>query len=139
MILGPSLACGTFGGMFPAEFKPILDTCLQYKYPLTVFADDFEPDGATTGALARRQGERRRSRATATGAKAHAGEDSATTDAAIQDLRVLGLPPFGPVALPVPGVDARHILVTVDSATSRTDQRIVKGRSSRRRRRPCRA
>jgi len=43
-LLGPSLACGTFGGSFPSQFKPILDTCLKYQYPLTVFADSFNPD-----------------------------------------------------------------------------------------------
>ena len=52
VILGPSLACGTFGGQFPPQFKPILDTCLKYQYPLTVFADSFNPDNSTNGSLA---------------------------------------------------------------------------------------
>ena len=52
LILGPSLACGTFGGQFPPEFKPILDTCLKYKYPLTVFADDVRARQRDHGSLA---------------------------------------------------------------------------------------
>ncbi|MGQ0830400.1 MAG: choice-of-anchor P family protein [Microthrixaceae bacterium] len=126
LILGPGLACGTFGGQFPAEFKPILDTCLQYKYPLTVFADDFEPDGATSGSLALGAPNDPVS-GNAIRAKAHAAEDAATTDAVIQDLRVLGVPPFGPVTPQLPGFEMDTSLLTVDSATSRTDQRIVRG------------
>jgi hypothetical protein len=129
LILGPSLACGTFGTQFPAEFKPILDTCLQYRYPLTVFADDFEPDGESVGSLALGAPTDPLS-GTAVRAVAHAGEDAATTDAAMQDLRVLGLPAFGSVtplleSLGVEGMDAS--LLTVESAMSRTHQRIVKG------------
>ena len=60
-------------------------------------------------------------------AKAHAGEDATTTDAVMQDLRVLGVPPFGPVTLPIPGVEMDTSLVSIDSAVSRTNQRIVKG------------
>jgi hypothetical protein len=126
LILGPSLACGTFGAQFPPEFKPILDTCLQYKYPLTVFADDFEPDGASSGSVALGAPTDPVSGNFAR-AEAHAGEDATTTDAAVQDLRVLGLPAFGPIALPIPGLALDTSLLTVDSATSRTDQRIVKG------------
>ena len=126
LILGPSLACGTFGGEFPDDFKPILDACLQYKYPLTVFADAFEPDGSTTGALALGSPKDPIS-GTAGGAKAHAGEDGVTTDAAMQDLRVLGLPAFGPVKPPIPGFELDTSVLTIDSATSRTNQRIEKG------------
>lgn len=126
LILGPSLACGTFGGQFPEEFKPIIDTCLQYKYPLTVFADDFEPDGATSGSLALGSPTDPVS-GNAVRAQAHTGEDAATTDAAMQDLRVLGLPAFGPVTPQIPGFEMDTSLFTVDSATSRTNQRIVKG------------
>jgi hypothetical protein len=126
LILGPSLACGTFGAQFPAEFKPILDTCLQYKYPLTVFADDFEPDGASSGSVALGAPTDPIS-GNAVRAEAHAGEDATTTDAAMQDLRVLGLPAFGPVALPIPGLTLDTSLLTIDSAVSRTDQRIVNG------------
>lgn len=126
LILGPSLACGTFGGQFPAEFKPILDTCLQYKYPLTVFADDFEPDGSTVGALSF-GGPTDAVSGNALGAKAHVADDMATTDAAAQDLRVLGVPPFGAVSLPIPGLEIDGSLLTIDSAVSRTNQRIVKG------------
>jgi len=126
LILGPSLACGTFGGQFPAEFKPILDTCLQYKYPLTVFADDFEPEGATVGALSLGAPTDTVS-GNAVGAKARVSTGAATTDAVMQDLRVLGVPPFGAVSLPIPGLELDSSLLTIDSATSRTNQRIVKG------------
>ncbi len=126
-ILGPSLACGTFGGQFPPEFKPILDTCLKYQYPLTVFADEFDPDASTNGSLA--FGTPKNDIAlNATTARAHAAIDGANSDAVIQDLRVLGIPPFGPLTLP--GSEPLKLdtsIVDIDSATSRTDQRIVAG------------
>lgn len=126
LILGPSLACGTFGGQFPPEFKPILDTCLQYRYPLTVFADDFAPEGATVGALSLGAPTDTVS-GSAIGAKARVAEGAASTDAVMKDLRVLGVPPFGAVTLPIPGIEMDSSLLTIDSATSRTNQRIVKG------------
>ena len=126
LILGPSLVCGTFGGMFPPQFKPVLDQCLQYQYPLTVFADDFSPDGQTTGNLAvGKPGDT--ISGNFGGARAHAGEDAATTDAALQDLKLLGLPAFGPVSLPIPGVALDTSVLTVDNGTSRTSQKIVNG------------
>lgn len=130
LILGPNLLCGTFGGQFPPEFKPILDTCLQYEYPLTVFADDLRPDGSTSGGLQLGSPGDPIS-GNAVRAAAHAGEDAAVTDAAIQDLRVIGLPAFGPVALPIPipGFELDTSVLTIDSATSRTDERIVPGGS----------
>ncbi|HVV38164.1 MAG TPA: hypothetical protein VHC63_16270 [Acidimicrobiales bacterium] len=127
VLLGPSLVCGTFGGSFPAQFKPILDTCLKYNYPLTVFADSFNPDSSTTGSLAMGKPTDNIS-ADAVTARAHAAADSTTTDAVLQDLRVLGIPPFGPVA--IPGTSSLKLdtsVVTVDSATSRTDQHTAKG------------
>jgi hypothetical protein len=127
LILGPSLVCGTFGKEFPPEFGPILDTCMQYQYPLTVYADGFEPDGATAGALALGDPADPVS-GNAVGARAHAGEDAVTTDAAMQDLSVTGLPPFGPVTPPIPGFELDSTLLTFDAATSRTDQRIIDGR-----------
>ena len=126
LILGPSLACGTFGAQFPEQFKPILDTCLQYKYPLTVFADDFEPQGSTAGTL--RLGEPADTiSGNAVGATARVAEDAVVTDAVLQDLSVLGVPPFGAVRLPIPGLEMDSSLLTVDTATSRTSQRIVQG------------
>lgn len=128
-ILGPSLLCGTFGAQFPSEFKPIMDTCLQYKYPLTVFADDFAPDGASSGSVALGSPTDPVS-GTAVRAVAHAGEDSATTDAAMQDLSVLGLPALGSVnpLLGALGVETPDpSLLTMENASSRTRQRIVKG------------
>lgn len=125
-ILGPNLACGTFGAAFPPEFKPILDLCLQYKYPLTVYADELNPDGQTTGALQLGLPTDPVS-GNAVRATAHAAPDGAKTDAAIDDLRVLGLPVFGPVLPVVPGLTVDTSLVKVDAATARTDQRIVGG------------
>ena len=51
LLQGPSLACGTFGDQFPPEFKPILDACLSYRYPLTVKTNASTPDAATDGAV----------------------------------------------------------------------------------------
>ena len=127
LILGPSLACGTFGGQFPPEFKPLLDTCLQYKYPLTVYADSFAPDAATSGSVTLASPSDPVS-GNATRATAHAAEDGAKTDAAMQDLRVLGLPAFGPISPPIPGYEPNGAIFTVDNATSRTDQRIEAGK-----------
>lgn len=125
-IIGPSLACGTFGGQFPAEFKPILDTCLRYKYPLSVSADDFQPDGATAGALQLGATTDDVS-AEAGGARAHAAEDGASSDAALGALRVLGVPPFGPLNVPVPNLTLDGSVATAENVTARTDQRIDKG------------
>ncbi len=125
LILGPSLACGTFGAQFPPDFKPILDFCLQYQYPLTVFADDFKPKGATPGSAGFGAPTDTIS-GNAISAKAQVAEDRTTTDAVMQDLRVLGVPPFGAVPLPMPGIEDTSLLM-IDSATSRTNQRIVQG------------
>lgn len=126
-ILGPGLVCGTFGGQFPPEFKPILDTCLKYQYPLTVFADEFDPDSSTNGSLAFGTPNNDIS-LNGTTARAHAAIDGANSDAVVQDLRVLGIPPFGPLVLP--GSEPLKLdtsIVDIDNATSRTDQRIVAG------------
>lgn len=126
VISGPNLACGSFGGQFPPEFAPIIDACLASKYPLTVFADSLNPDGTSAGAAALGSPEDPVS-GEAVRAVAHAAIDSSTTDAAMNDLRVLGLPVVGPVQpdLPVPGApELDPTLLTVESATSTTDQRI---------------
>ena len=126
VIAGPNLACGTFGGQFPAEFSPIIDACLAFKYPVTVFADSLNPDATSTGAVALGKpsdpvsGE-------AVRAVAHADITGAYSDAAMNDLRFIGLPFFGPIVppLPVPGApELDPTLLTVESATSTTDQRI---------------
>ena len=126
IISGPGLACSTFGGQFPEQFAPILDACLQYRYPLTVFADSLNPDGATTGSL--QLGERSDPvSGRAVRAVAHADDDASRTDAALADLRVMGLPAFGPVPLPMPvpgGPELDSTIVTVANATSSTDQHI---------------
>lgn len=125
---GPSLLCGTFlAPQVPAEFKPIVDACLKYKYPLTVTADEFEPDASTTGSLnlgdakADIGGE-------AVLARAHAAEDGSRSDAVINNLSVLGLPPFGSLpSLPLKNVQLDGSVLKIESASARTDQRIVKG------------
>jgi hypothetical protein len=132
LVLGPSLLCGQFGGQFPPEFKPFLDTCLQYKYPLIADADSFNPDAATTGALTM-GGPLDPVSATALGATAHAGEDAATTEASMADLRVnglLGLEPLGLLPLgqlPLGDLTLDTSILRIDDATSRTDQRIDHG------------
>jgi hypothetical protein len=127
ILLGPSLACGTFGGSFPSQFKPILDTCLKYNYPLTVFADSFSPDNNTNGSLSLGT-PGNDIQADATLARAHAGDDAAKTDAVLSDLKVLGIPPFGPVAIPGSAqLKLDTSIVDVDHGTSRTDQHTVKG------------
>ena len=126
LIAGPSLACGTFGAQFPPEFKPILDACLGYDYPLSVNADSLEPDDSTTGSVQLGSSTDPLS-AKAVRAVAHAGIDASTSDAAISDLRVVGLPVFGPVTVPLPIPDAPELdptIVTVDNAVATTDQRI---------------
>ena len=74
VIQGPNLACGTFGGQFPPEFKPVLDACLSYKYPLTVRADASDADAATDGAATLGKPTDPMS-ADAVGAAAHAAAD----------------------------------------------------------------
>lgn len=126
LILGPNLACGTFGGQFPPEFAPLLDTCTQYDYPLSVRADASSPSKVTSGALTLGSptdpvsGE-------AVGAKAQAGPDSSTSYAAMNELRVLGLPAFGPITLPQDELELDSSILTIESAVSRTDQRIQAG------------
>src|SRR6185295_16706538 len=90
ILQGPNLACGTFGGSFPAEFKPILDACTKFDYPLAVHADASTPDKSTLGTAQLGKATDPVS-AKATGAKAHAAADSATTEAEMANLRVLGL------------------------------------------------
>jgi hypothetical protein len=51
VLQGPNLVCGTFGGMFPPEAKPLLDLCATYDYPLSVFADPTTPAKSTVGSL----------------------------------------------------------------------------------------
>jgi hypothetical protein len=128
LVSGPALLCGTFGARFPPELEPVLDACLQYRYPLTVTADSgLDPDVATVGALSF-GGDGDVVSGHVVRAAAHAAADATVTDAVVSDLRLLGLPPFGPVALPIPGFDGLDTsLLTIDGATSRTDQRIVAG------------
>lgn len=127
LILGPNLACGTFGAQFPPPFKPVLDACTAYDYPLSVRADATVPDRTTTGALALGaptdpvSGE-------AVAARAHADADGASSYAAMEELRVLGLPAFGTFSLlPLEQLDLDPSILTIESATSRTDQRLDEG------------
>jgi hypothetical protein len=127
LVLGPNLACGTFGGQAPPELAPLIDTCLTYEYPLSVTANGTAPDRATEGSLALGAPTDPVS-AQAIAARAHAAPDASTSFAAMEALQVLGLPAFGPVELiPSEDVDLDGTVLTIDSATSRTDQRIVDG------------
>ena len=126
VVSGPALACTTFGAQFPEQFAPILQACNQFNYPLSVFADSLHPDGATTGS-AQLGAPSDPLSARAVRAVAHAAADASTTDAAIADLRVLGLPAFGSldVPLPVPGApELDPTILTIDDAISSTDQHI---------------
>ena len=127
LIQGPNLACGTFGGMFPPELKPVLDACLSYRYPLTVRADASASDASTQGRLQIGSATDAVS-GLALGANAHAAPDGASTHAALEDLRILGLPGIDIIPLlPIEELRLDPSVVVVGSATSRTDQRIVDG------------
>lgn len=123
-IQGPNLACGTFGGQFPPEFQPIIDACLRYDYPLSVIADASQSDKNTLGAV-QLGSDTDMVSADAVGARVHAAEDSSSGYAAMQDLRVLGLPVFGPTPIPAPGFESDGSIVSVGNAVSRTRQTIA--------------
>ena len=124
VLQGPNLACGTFGGMFPPEAKPILDLCATYDYPLSVFADSSLHDKATTGSLQLGRLADPVS-ADAISAKAHADVDSATSTAVIEDLRVLGLPGLGVLSLlPIEQLQLDPTVATIAGGSAKTNQRI---------------
>ncbi len=126
VISGPSLACTTFGDQFPEQFAPILAACNQFEYPLTAFADSLHPDASTTGSADLGAPTDPLS-ARAIRAVVHAADDASTSDAAIADLHVVGLPAFGAVdaPLPVPGApELDPTILTVDDATTSTVQHI---------------
>ena len=128
VIQGPNLACGTFGGMFPAEFKPILEACTKIDYPLTVRADASAPDMSTAGAVHLGKPTDAVS-AEGIGAKAHADVNGSSTDATIEDLKVLGLPGIDVISLlPLEQLQLDASVIGIGSATSRTDQRITDGK-----------
>jgi hypothetical protein len=127
LILGPNLACGTFGGSFPPEFASILEACTRYDYPLSVRADATTSDRTTAGAVTLGTPADAVS-GHAASATAHAAPDGSHSVAAMEDLRVLGLPVFGPIPLlPLEQIDLDPSVLLVESATSRTDQRIDQG------------
>jgi hypothetical protein len=127
MLQGPNLACGTFGAQFPPQFKPVLDTCLSYDYPLTVKANASQSDMSTDGAMALGKPTDPVS-ADATGATAHAAADGARTSAQVNDLRVLGLPGVDvTTVLPIDELKVDPTIVRVENAVSRTNQRIDAG------------
>ncbi len=127
VLQGPNLACTTFGGSFPPEFAPVLDACMKLRYPLSVTADASTPTIATDGRVALGAPTDPVS-AEATGARAHAAPDGSNSLATIQDLRVLGVPGVGPLTiLPLEQLALDTSILTVGSATSRTDQRIDGG------------
>jgi hypothetical protein len=124
LIQGPNLLCGTFGGMFPAQFAPILDACTKFNYPLTVKADNSDHDAATVGRLQLGKAVDPIS-ADAIGASAHADKDASTTVAQVADLKVLGLPGINLVPLlPIDQLKIDPAVARVGQAKSTTDQRI---------------
>ena len=124
---GPNLACGTFGGQFPPEFKPVLDACLSYRYPLTVRADASTADAATDGAVTLGKPTDPVS-ADAVGASAHADVTASRTSSQVADLRVLGLPGVSLTSvLPIEELRTDPTVLRVEDATSRTDQKIADG------------
>ena len=126
-VQGPNLLCGTFGSAFPPEFKPVLDACLSYQYPLSVRADASKPDAATDGGAALGKPSDPVS-ANAVGATAHAAADGARTSAQANDLRVLGLPAVALTSvLPIDELKTDPTVLRIESATSRTDQRFDGG------------
>jgi hypothetical protein len=127
LILGPNLACGTFGGSFPPEFAPILDACTKYEFPLSVTADASSPSQATDGGTSLGNPNDAVS-AQAISATAHAAADGSRTTATVQGLRVLGLPALGTLSfLPLQELQLDPSVLAVESASSRTDQRIDAG------------
>lgn len=126
VIQGPVLACGTFGSSAPPEFKPVIDACLGTSYPLTVFADSLNPDGTSTGAAALGDDGDQIS-AKGVRAVAHAAPDAAFSDAAVNELQLLGLPPVDTGSSPLPGLEVPELdatVLSIEGATSTTDQRI---------------
>lgn len=124
VISGPTLACDTFGGQVPPELAPIIEACTQFDYPLTVFADSLSPDGTSAGAADLGNPSDPVS-VRAVRAVAHAAIDASTTDAAVSDLRIAGLPAVGSVPLPVPGApELDPTIIAVEGALTTTDQRI---------------
>jgi hypothetical protein len=127
ILQGPNLACGTFGAQFPPEFKPVLDACLSYDYPLTVRADASDADQSTDGATALGKPTDPVS-ADAVGATAHAAADGSKTSAQMSDLRVLGMPGVSLTSvLPIDELKVDPTVVRVENAVSRTDQKIQAG------------
>ena len=128
ILQGPNLACGTFGGEFPPEFKPLLDACLSFNYPVTVKADASKPDASSDGATALGKPTDPIS-GNAGGATAHAALDGSRTSAQMNDLRVLGMPGVAVTSvLPIDELKVDPTVLRVENAVSRTDQRIDAGK-----------
>jgi hypothetical protein len=125
VIQGPNLACGTFGGQAPPELGPIIEACLEARYPLTVYADSLDPEGSSVGSLVL-GGRGDPVSGNAVRAAARAAVEATTTDAAMHELRLVGLEAARPSGLlPVPGLpELDATVLAIDSMTARTDQRI---------------
>lgn len=128
VIQGPNLACGTFGGAFPAQLKPVLDACTKFDYPLSVNADSSTPDKSTLGAVQLGKPTDPIS-ADAIGASAHAAPDASTSKAALANLRVLGLPAINAIPLlPIQQLQLDPSVAVIGNASATTDQRITNGK-----------
>jgi hypothetical protein len=124
---GPNLACGTFGGQFPPQFKPLIDACTTVSFPLTVKANSSDADVNTPGAFAFGKSTDPIS-GDAGSARAHAAPDGSSTHAQVSDFRVLGLPGIDfTTVLPVDQLKVDPTVIGIGNATSTTDQRIDHG------------
>jgi hypothetical protein len=126
IVSGPNLVCGTFGGEFPPEFQPIVDECLEYKFPLIASSDSFDNESSATGSVALGSpGDP----VSGSGARAtsRADEDASITDAVVNDLEVLGLPDPGSLVPDLSDLEVDAAVLRIDSMASRTRQEVVGG------------
>jgi hypothetical protein len=127
VIAGPNLLCGTFGGEFPEELKPVIDACTGFTYPLSVQADNNFPDLSTGGGV--RLGDPGQQLAgNGASARAQASDDGVRTDSVVGDLRIAPIPGGLPTSvLPIPGTSVDADAMRVDNATARTSHRFDNG------------
>jgi hypothetical protein len=124
VLQGPNLVCGTFGASFPPDAKPLLDRCATYDYPLSVVANNSNPQVSSVGSEHLGKPSDPIS-LDATAARALATVDATSSDAVLADLRVLGLPVFDVLPLlPIEQLRLDPSAVAVEGGTARTSQRI---------------
>jgi hypothetical protein len=124
VLQGPNLVCGTFGSAFPPEAKPLLDLCATYDYPLSVVANNSNPNVSSVGS-------EHLGKPTdpisldATTARAVATQDATSSDAVLAHLDVLGLPLFDVLPLlPIKELQLDPSVASVEGGSARTSQKI---------------